>query len=165
MNEDADPETPENLVDLIGKLAEPGEPPAVSMAPQTFGWVVLVIVVLGLLAWLAFAGWRKWRANAYRRAALAELDAAGGDAAAIAAVLRRCALVAWPREQVAGLVGAQWIGFLDKTGGDGQFASEACRGMLLAPYRQDITASTPEFRQAVARWIRKHKVLPVETEA
>ena len=38
------PEPGESLVDLIGQLQDIVEPPAVSMAPQTWGWLVLALV-------------------------------------------------------------------------------------------------------------------------
>ena len=50
---------------------------------------------------------RRHRRNAYRREALRELEEA--DAADISAILKRTALVAFPREQVASLSGAAWM--------------------------------------------------------
>jgi hypothetical protein len=147
-----------NLVDLIDRLAEPPEPSPVAMTPQTPGWTVLAILLALLAAWLVWRWVQHRRANAYRRAALAELNAAGDDPAAIADVLRRTALAAWPRERVASLSGRAWLQFLDATGGGG-FADGPGDALLAAPYREDA-APAPGLRDLAARWIRRHKVVP-----
>jgi hypothetical protein len=68
----------------------------------------------------------RWQQNRYRREAIAELarheenlrDAARRATAlvAVAELLKRTAITAFPREQVAGLTGAAWFAFLDRTG-------------------------------------------------
>jgi Domain of unknown function (DUF4381) len=83
--------------------------------------------VAGLGLW-----WVRWRRQAYRRAGLRELrviaarlDAAPERAAALVALvalLKRVALVAYAREQVAALSGDAWLTFLDRTGGTARFA-------------------------------------------
>jgi hypothetical protein len=146
-----------NLVDLLDRLAEPLEPAPVSMAPQTAGWTVLTVVLALVLAWLAWRWVQRWRANAYRRAALAELDAAGDDPAAVADILRRTALVAWPRDRVASLSGADWLRFLDATGGGG-FLDGPGAALASAPYRSDAAAPAPGLGALAARWVRRHRV-------
>ena len=145
-----------NLVELYDLLIAPEAPAAVSMWPQTVGWVwalgVLVILV-GIAVW-KWVAWR--RATAYRRAALAALAAAGDDPAAIADILRRTALVGFPRAQVAGLHGAGWLGFLDKTGSNTGFSgSDAGQALIMAPY----TPQSPDARlpALAAEWIKSHR--------
>lgn len=149
--------TPEvtNLVDLIDRLAEPGEPAPVSMAPATAGWTVLALMLALAILWLLWRGVRQWRANAYRRAALAELASAGDDPAAVAAILRRTALAAWPRTRVASLRGGEWLRFLDSTGGDG-FTDGPGAVLARAPYR--TAGPTPGLGALAARWVRRHRV-------
>ncbi|UOM33487.1 DUF4381 domain-containing protein [Acuticoccus sp. I52.16.1] len=148
---------PPSLVDLLDQLVEPQPPAPVSMMPETAGWAVLAALVLVAAAFGAWRWWRHWRADAYRRAALAELAAAGDDAARIATVLRRTALAAWPRERVAALSGEAWLAFLDETGGDGGFGGGPGRALIAAPYRGDGGAS-PEVAALAARWVRRHRV-------
>lgn len=145
-----------NLVELLDMLEQVPEPTQISMWPETQGWIWLGLVVLVLL----FLG--VWRlrvvrnANAYRRAALAELAASGDDPVAIADVLRRTALSAYPRQKVAGLAGDDWLAFLD-VGYNGQgFATETGRAMLSSPYRADPTPI--DGLAALARdWVQSHK--------
>jgi hypothetical protein len=153
MNED-DP-APTTLIDLLNELAEPPEPSPVAMVPQTWGWAVLAALLALALAWLAWRAWRRWRADAYRRAALAELAAAGDDPAVIAEILRRTALAAWPRERVAGLTGRDWLVFLDDTGGTG-FGDGPGAVLAEAPYRE--RAPVPGLGEIAERWVRRHRV-------
>ncbi|MBO9449757.1 DUF4381 domain-containing protein [Tropicibacter sp. R16_0] len=144
-----------SLTDLLNQLEPVPVPPAVSMVPQTVGWLVLAAVFLTLLV---FAIWR-WhqhrQATAHRRAALVALSQVGDDRAAIAEILRRTALVSFPRAQVAGLTGADWAAFLDQSYGGNGFASATGQALLSAPY----TGSAPDAQATtLARdWIKRHK--------
>jgi hypothetical protein len=155
MNEEDAP-APTTLIDLLNELVEPPEPPPVAMTPETWGWAVLAALLALALAWLAWRAWRRWRANAYGRAALAELATAGDDPATIAEILRRTAFAAWPRERVASLTGRDWLAFLDSTGGGG-FSDGPGAALVEAPYR-DGDAPVPGLGEIAARWVRRHRV-------
>jgi Domain of unknown function (DUF4381) len=133
MNGEDDAPRPVDLVTLIEELQQPPEPIPVSMMPQTWGWAGLAALLTALLLWLLWRGWRRWRANAYRRAALAELELAGDDPARIAGVLRRTALAAWPRVEVASLTGEDWPAFLSRTG-PRPLSRKAAETLVAAPY-------------------------------
>ncbi|BES71351.1 DUF4381 domain-containing protein [Marinobacter nanhaiticus D15-8W] len=150
-----------DLISLMERLAEPSEPPAVSMWPQTQGWLWLGLIVLVVLTWVAWRSIRRWRANAYRREALAALKRCGDDPALIAPILRRTALAAWPRREVAGLTGTAWLRFLDQTGGKGRFASKSGGDLVRAPYAPDNERETnANLRSLAAEWIRHHHAPP-----
>ena len=70
-DEDA-PETAESLVALIDLLVEPAPPVPVPLTPQTWGWAALTVLLLALVAWGLWRWLAQRRANAYRRAALAD---------------------------------------------------------------------------------------------
>jgi hypothetical protein len=125
---------------------------------------------------------RLWRVRRSRtapaRAARAELGALrarladGSDgrqfAAAVSVLLRRLALVRFPPDQVAGLAGAQWLAFLDRTGGGGGFTQGPGRLLAEVPYRPagegDSPSGAPSATSAelkgladlADRWIRAH---------
>lgn len=120
-----DKEAPQSLLELLDKLVEAPEPTPVSWAPQTWGWAALALILLALAAWAVWRAVACYRANAYRRAALAELDRAGDDPALIAEILRRTALKAYPRTDVASLTGERWLRFLDAHAKAGGFAGGA----------------------------------------
>ena len=109
-----DPADLSNLHDIV-------LPVPVSYWPPAPGWWILALAMLAVAVILIVRLVARYRRNAYRRAALRELDAIGpavdgASAMHISAVLKRTALVAFPREQVAGLTGPAWLAFLDRTG-------------------------------------------------
>ena len=148
-----------DLVGLLDLLEPVPEPPAVSMIPQTPGWIV-VGVLLALLIWW---GLRRYlhhrRANAYRRAALMELPETQDDPVRIAALLRRTALVAFPRASVAGLHGAGWLQFLEDSFSGSGFVDGPGQVIADAPYRGG--QADPELTVLARDWIRHHARGPV----
>lgn len=144
------------LSELLDLLEPVPVPDRVSMMPQTVAWLWLGLAVLAGLTVLAWWIWRHWRAGAYRRAALADLALAGQDPAKLAAILRRTALAAYPRAQVAGLHGARWLTFLDQSYGGQDFSNGPGRLVAVAPWRS-VSAPDPALTGLVEVWIRKHQ--------
>ncbi len=154
MDEEAPPRAT-NLVDLIDSLVEPPLPEPIPLTPETAGWWVLGALLLTVLAYGAWRFWLDWRANAYRRAALKALDAAGDEPAAVAAVLRRAALAAYPRVDVASRTGEAWVGFLQEKG---TFPDAAGPALIHAPYAAAPRADASRvLRNAAKRWIQTHR--------
>lgn len=125
-------------------------PPPVSFWPATPAWYVVFAAVAALLAWFGWRAWRRWRADAYRREALREL--AGAGPAEIAAILKRAALAAWPRAQVAALAGAEWAAFLRRTAPRARLDAAAADRLAVLAY----APAGPEARGDAERWIRFH---------
>ncbi len=162
---DADPASLENLHDIV-------EPAAVSMWPPAPGaWllagIALTWIAAGLLLWLI-----RRRRTAYRREALRILDqleaewSGAGHAATvlprIAELLKRVALAGFGRPRVAALSGAEWLAFLDRTGGDGAFASGPASLLASIPYRpraagEPTAAERASILAAARHWIRGHR--------
>ena len=147
-------------------------PPPVSWMPQTWGWA-LVAIALAILAAVMFSHWlRRYRANAYRREALAQLDGLGEQilnpatrsnaVRSLTVLLKRVALAAWPREDVASLSGAAWVRFLSEH--DRDIGSILSRTLDDAEYREASgIVSQPsnagrELIDASRKWIERHHV-------
>ncbi|SFB32512.1 protein of unknown function [Rhizobium sp. NFR07] len=146
-------------------------PQPVSRMPQTWGWGLLAAIVLVLLLTFAIRAIRRFRRNAYRRDALQHLaDLEGGmtDAALraqafrkLAELLKRTALAAWPRAQVATLTGSVWAQFLGRSGGAGRELASLLDDL---EYRGDVSLAVLSEDQAedalrAARdWIERHHV-------
>lgn len=86
-------------------------PEAVPWWPLAPGWYVVMGLTLGLVLFISYRFLRHRKANAYRRTALRELSAST-EAAGIAELLRRTALVHVPRDAVARLTGSEWVEWL-----------------------------------------------------
>lgn len=141
--------------------------------PAPFVWVLLGAGCFGL-ALLIWRGVARWRAGAYRRAGLALLSqieerllAQGKEAAALAdlsILLKRVALAAFPRKQVAPLYGDEWLAFLDSTckgcafsSGPGQLLTAATDSRI-----EEITIHSNDGEQLVRMagvWIKRHQVI------
>ena len=148
-----------NLIELLDMLKPVPEPDPISMFPATQGWVWLGLALCLAALLVGRWSWRRWRANAYRRAALAELKTAGDDPATVAAILRRAALVAYPRGQVASLTGAAWLAFLEKTCDGAAFVGEVGEvgaALVQAPYRGG-GAANPELTRQAQHWLKGHR--------
>lgn len=147
---------PLTLVDLLNRLAEPADPGPVSMVPQTWGWAALAMLLVFGLAVYCVRLLHRYRANAYRREALAELKNIAESPADIARLLRRTALAAFPRQDVAALTGPSWLDFLKRTGRNCSFDGNVAEVLLEAPYRAAPKPSH-ELTALAERWIRTHQ--------
>lgn len=138
--------------------------------PPAPGWWLLAVLLLAAIAvglWL----WRRhWQQQAYRRQAVSELERAWAifiaDANAnryaqsLSQILRRTALAAYPRHNIASLTGSHWLQFLDASSPQalkGEFSGE--RGHLLASltYRPvDAQQDLASLHALAMTWVRDH---------
>jgi Ca-activated chloride channel family protein len=154
--------------DPVAGLIDFPLPKEVSLLPQT--WESRVAIAL-LLATAIAAMWHlvhRRRANRYRREALAELDRLRRSGLAarpellsrLTVLVRRTALAAFPREQVAPLVGPAWLSFLDRSYDGKEFSQGVGRLLASGPY-QPIPLDEAELQSLVGlirRWIKVHHV-------
>lgn len=141
-------------------------PEPVSWWPPAPGWWLLATVLLLAAIALVWALLRRRRRRAALRAALAELDQLTGTqpgpdpaefARRLSRLLRRYALARFPRREVAGLAGEDWLRFLDAHGGDQAFTRGPGRLLREAPYRPagEIPAS-PQLAALARTWILRN---------
>lgn len=141
----------------IDRLHDLAVPPPVSWWPLTPGWwIVAGVLILAALAWFV-RRFIRWQADRYRREALAILEHGHPDAAELAALVKRVALTAWPRDAVADLTGRRWLEFLDRTGGTNAFTQGAGAGLEGPVFAPAPESGDPELRRVVREWIRGHR--------
>jgi hypothetical protein len=165
MNSNLTPAPQSKPSDPLAQLADIHLPPAVASFPWALGWWLLLglslaILIAGLL-WL-----RSYRRrNAYRRAALLELEklSSCSDDAEFASqvnqLLRRAALHAYPSQHIAGLSGEAWIDFLLRSSGPkSTLSASSLEGLLNNAYRNN---TGPLDRSTVSKecqlWLRRHR--------
>ena len=155
-------------VDLasLDRLHDIVVPDPVPWWPPAPGWYVVAALALLVLAVFAWRAWRDWKRNAYRRAALAELDRigdGGGEGlAALPALLKRTALVAYSRTEVASLFGDAWLEFLDREGNTDRFTEGPGRLLPELSFRPGAAEgiderNATELLAMVRDWIRRHR--------
>ena len=148
-----------NLPQLLDLMHAIVVPDPVSMTPQTDGWWVVLFWLVAVIALSAVKFVQYRRRNRYRREALVELDCVdfqSSDAASdIASIVKRTALVAYPRSDVASLFGAAWVEFLvDSASNDSQVERAAAR-IAAAPYKPGIDAK--DIIEPAKRWVKVHR--------
>jgi Domain of unknown function (DUF4381) len=145
----ADPADLSNLRDIV-------LPAEVSLWPRAPGWWIVGVAGLAAAAILAAMAVVRYRRNGYRREALHALATA--EAQEISTVLKRAALAAWPREQVASLSGTAWLAFLDRAGDTTDFTSGAGRHIAPLAFGGAVGEEARTAAFAAARsWIRHHR--------
>lgn len=154
-------------------LKDIATPTPVSWMPQTWGWLAVASFFLAIvLLWCARA-YRRWKRNAYRREALKLLDeievdlrspdARGQAVNRLTELVKRTALAAWPRKDVAAITGRDWIRFLraHDTGGIGR-ALEIVFDDIEYQGERTVRNLTPDvvdnLARGVRRWIEEHHV-------
>ena len=151
-----DPASLSGLADIVELSPVPLWPPAPGW------WVVGAVAATVLLAYAVRAR-APYRANAYRRSALAELQGVAVDDAApvvVAALLKRTAIAGMGREAVAGLSGEEWVAWLNGRVGRPLFSDGAAKLLAELMYRPGVTpdpAATTELIRAARAWIRRHR--------
>jgi hypothetical protein len=157
---------------MLNGLREIILPPPPSYRPQTIGWAILGGIALIALTLWSIQQYRRWHRNRYRRAALhrlTELEQLAQQSTTRVAALRelsellkRTALAAYPREQVAPLYGDDWLTFLDRTYNGNGFAQGDGRMLAQLPYQpaETIAQLSPEtftgLIATVRQWIIAH---------
>jgi hypothetical protein len=160
-----DPTSLDRLHDIVAPAPAPWWP----MAPAWY-WLIGLALILGILFGLHCL--LQWQRNRYRREALAELarqEAALLDLkrraqalSALAELLKRAALSAWPRAEVASLTGHAWSAFLDRTGRTNAFSQGLGAILENASYDPRSAAALDEsaLRELVVvvrHWLEHHR--------
>ena len=156
----------------LDKLHDIVVPEAVHPWPPAPGWYVLGGLVLILLVWLIVNATRHWIKNRYRRAAIEELNQLRQDSKSLEQrshaivgvdqILKRVALVTWPRQDVASLSGRTWMEFLNRTGRGNEFTNEQIEALKDVAYSSKISnqVSVNQLEllfESASRWIRQHR--------
>lgn len=139
----------------LQNLRDIAEPTPVPWWPPAVGWWILFVVVVAAGIWAALRAWRRWQANAYRRAALNELRSATNPVE-MAEILKRTALCAFPRTSVASLSGEAWSDWLRQTVGQ-ELPVPVAETLEHGVYDETNNKDLADVASFVALWIRHHR--------
>lgn len=160
----SDPYSLDRLYDIV-------QPAAISPWPPAAGFWLLLALLLVWLAALAFTAWQRHRRNRYRRLANAQLrtlqsqlehgEPPASVIAAIGELLKRTALVAYPRQQVASLSGDAWLQFLNHSAATDAFNNDAAQLLSRSAYQSTqappSSSQTRAILAAARHWIGHHQ--------
>jgi hypothetical protein len=155
-----------NPQDPLANLHPLREPALIGWWPVAPGWWLLLVLVLLCLAALGYILVRRYRATAYRRRALAQLQQLqqayqdGGDASAYIgqtnALLKSVALISYPRRQVAASNGEEWLAFLN---GSMKSTEQFQPAFVTAAYQKACPElNMAQVHRAAQIWIKQHGV-------
>ncbi|MCZ6852726.1 MAG: DUF4381 domain-containing protein [Gammaproteobacteria bacterium] len=152
-----------NLPQLLDLMHDPVIPEPIEWWPQTPGWWIVLAWLTLVAAGFAWRGYQRYRHNRYRRESLNMLAAIAvraqenpaSAAIDIATLLKRTALAAYPRGQVAPLYGAEWADFLLSTSGDDPAIKETASLLATAAYRAGVDGAA--LIEPARRWIEVHR--------
>ena len=156
-------------LDRLHDIIMPAPAPWWPLAPGWY-WVLGLLVVMLLAALIT--GLIRWQHNRYRREALAELarqevalqnaDLRSPALLSLAELLKRTAVTAFPREDVATLTGPKWFEFLDHTASGSHFR-DAHGAMLENAIYDPRTAGVLDLWklhslvEVIRYWIKYHE--------
>ena len=147
-----------NPVPSIEQLQELGLPAPVSYWPQTWGWGVLLGLVVVSLLILGGRQWLRWRRDAYRREALARLNNLQ-DMRELPELLKRVALsmplTTEEHQRVPTLSGADWQAFLQRHA-VGPLPEDLSRRLAELAYGNP--SPDPQLLAQCKAWVEQHHV-------
>jgi hypothetical protein len=161
----SDPASLQNLNDIV-------TPAAVGWWPLASGWYLLLGVFSFALIWLAYRLINRWFANRYRRAALRELlllkqaaqseEMRASSLRQLPVLLKRTALSAYPRSDVASLSGNDWYQFLNSSLKEPVFTASMSITLGNISYSSRDTSAidkhaSEELIAASAQWMKHHR--------
>lgn len=151
------------------ELADIHMPATPSVWPPALGWWVLLALIVALitLAVVKLLRYKKLKTQQQRTLqalTLLETKLLQGDEekktealSEINILLRRLALMHFPRKKLASLTGENWLQFLDKSGNTQDFSQGAGRILADVPYlaRMPDSANLKGLTQVVKQWVKQ----------
>lgn len=135
------------------------------MWPPAPGWWLLAVIVLFFLFWIISRLRRLWRRKQLQKEILASLNELQREysdeqiphfLAEVSILLRRVALMKFPRRQVAALTGKDWLSFLDQHGGDGQYSNGVGSVLAAGPYSRRSEVDKDALLLLTRKWIKRN---------
>lgn len=150
----------------LAQLRDIHLPQPIGWWPLAPGWYVLVVLAVLAISITSFYVYRFYVSGRARRQALQLLNVYVQEyqrdnnsqliSAKISELLRRVALVYFPRKDVASLQGESWITFLNSTGKSINFNSvREC--LVELPYQQQAQANIKPLLTRARAWIKQRR--------
>lgn len=148
-----------NPLDQLKDIHLPSE---VSWWPLAIGWWALLVLVL-LGCFLLWRIWKKKQQYKQQHSVMSEaFDTLAADSTLddrewlgeLSALLKRIVISLHGRDAGAGLVGQDWLYFLDKQGNTDQFSKGVGQVLESAPYQESVQYDRSELLALVKQWLK-----------
>lgn len=150
----------------LAQLRDIHMPEAIGWWPLAPGWYLLVLLIIAVLAAITIFAVRHYKNGHFKRQALRLLETYHQQyqqesnsqvyAARVSELLKRVALVYFPRSKVASLQGDAWIEFLNQTAKGLHFESLRVE-LLEAPYQPLIKQDLTLLFEMTRSWIKQRR--------
>lgn len=143
----------------LGQLKDVHLPQEISIFPLAGIWyilmgIVVVITALGLWWILVKNRYKKQKLQAYALLAEIEKKQSGEMLSEISILIKRVAILKYPKEKVHTLFGEKWLEFLDKTGKTTNFSRGDGR-LLLNVYQNSKIENPDKLFIVIKQWLGK----------
>ena len=153
-------------VDALAQLKDIHLPSTVGFWPLAPGWYVVIALVFALLAFIIGWSYKRYLNARAKKHALILLQIYIKEyekdcnsqlmSARISELLKRVALVYFPRNQVASIHGLEWINFLNTTSRGYDF-SHVKSELLDSPFRLNEQVDLYPLIDLTRRWIKQRR--------
>ncbi|MDB6060424.1 MAG: hypothetical protein JWM78_527 [Verrucomicrobiaceae bacterium] len=158
---------PSAAAETLQQLHDIHLPPPVGWWPPAPGWWLLLAATVAIII-AAIVWFKSYRAkHRYRRLALQKLGSIRAQwqtqhddvwlTQALNQLLKQTALVAYPRQRVAALSGADWLLFLDSGLKQARFSEPDLRALATTYQATPQTVVPSAILNATEYWIRRHR--------
>lgn len=145
-------------IDPLSQLRDVILPAPPDWWPPAFGWWLLLVAVIVALSVAIVTGrvlYRRYQS----RSPLEDMDALvnlqpSKAVAELSILMRRIAITHYPRPEVAGLCGEDWLKFLDRSGNTNQFTRGPGRALVNAPYSTVLPESLEPLFNVCRDWVK-----------
>ena len=151
---------------LEQQLRDIHSPEAIGIWPPAFGWWILTLLILSLLAWLVFSVYKNVQANRYKKLALKNLNAIETNwreqknseayLCEINALLKRTLISSGAPIETTSATGEEWA-YLLRTASKKPLNEKAVYALTQGLYQKKTELDIAEFGNAIRAWLKGHK--------
>lgn len=154
-----------NPVEQTLQLRDVHLPASPDFWPPAPGWWIVALLAAVSLIWIGVRLIGFWRRKSLQREIfrlLNDLSKTEPDdqipifLASVSTLLRRVALLKYPRNKVAPLTGKDWLSFLDAQGGEGQFVNGVGCVLEAGAYTRNSTVDQHGLLLLAKKWIKRN---------
>jgi hypothetical protein len=151
------------IPDLLKQLRDIHYPPAIKIWPLAVGWYVVIAFFLCALVAIFYRRFRQYKRDQLKRMVLKQIEElhekrgmGKNISEELSKLLKRAALARYPRHEVAGLFGEDWLLFLDKTSTTTDFSKGLGRLLLVYPYQKTQQDLPDPLFHLIQNWVKKN---------